>query len=220
MPMNDQTKNRCRLVLVAPADVTASAFFPLLKAALSGGDVASVILPNGKSGEAAFQALAEAVVPVVQAAGAAAIVAEDTRIAGRVGADGVHLESGRAELDDFIERNEGRLIVGTGGVRTRDEALELGEARPDYLFFGRFGADSKPEPHNRNLTLGRWWAEMIQIPCIVQGGASLESVSAVAETGADFVALSAAVFGEGVDPAGAVTEANRLLDLSPVRFEG
>ena len=85
-----------------------------------------------------------------------------------------------------------KLIVGAGGAKTRDDALELGEARPDYMFFGRFGYDNKPEPHPRNLSLGAWWAEMIQIPCIVMAGSDIASVEAVAATGAEFVALSSA----------------------------
>ena len=68
-------------------------------------------------------------------------------------------------------------MVGAGGAKTRDDALELGEQRPDYLFFGRFGYDNTPEPHPRNLTLGRWWAEMIEIPCIVLAGSTTSSRS-------------------------------------------
>ena len=76
----------------------------------------------------------------------------------------------RQQLADVIDRMQDKMMVGAGGAKTRDDALELGEARPDYLFFGRFGYDNTPDPHPRNLTLGRWWAEMIEIPCIVLAG--------------------------------------------------
>ena len=92
------------------------------------------------------------------------------------------------------------------------EALELGEERPDYLFFGRYGYDTKPDAHPRNLTLGAWWAEMIEIPCITMAGSDVSSVVAVAATGAEFVALSSAIFGEGTDATAAVARANALLD--------
>ncbi|WP_292327114.1 thiamine phosphate synthase, partial [Mesorhizobium sp.] len=114
---------------------------------------------------------------------------------------------------------QGRMMVGVGGAKTRDDALALGEARPDYIFFGRFGYDNKPEPHPRNLSLGQWWAEMIQIPCIVMAGSDLASVEAVAATGAEFVALSSAVFADGIDPRGAIAAANALLDETAPRFE-
>ena len=61
---------------------------------------------------------------------------------------------------------------------------------------------------------------MIEIPCIVLAGSPIESVEAVAATGAEFVALSSAVFGDGVDPRQAVARANALLDQTAPRFEG
>jgi len=217
--MNDRKPlNRCRVVLIAPPDANAASFGPRLIAAAEGGDVASLILPS-RGDEAAFQEFAAPVVRIAQEHGIAAIVADDTRIAGRVGADGVHFQTGKDELREAVERWQGRMIVGAGGATTRDEALELGETQPDYIFFGRFGFDTKPEPHRRNLSLGAWWAEVVEIPCIMLGGSELSSVETVAATGVEFVALSSAVFGEGVDPREAVREANALLDRVAPRFE-
>jgi thiamine-phosphate pyrophosphorylase len=218
--MNEPTPpNRCRIVLISPAGETADSFASKFSAAISGGDVASVILPANGMDEASFQAFAERIVPVAQDAGIAAIIADDTRIAGRVKADGIHIEGGKAALAEAIENFQAKMAVGTGGAKTRDDALELGEERPDYIFFGRFGYDNKPEPHHRNLTLGRWWAEMIQVPVIVMAGSDIASVEAVAATGVDFVALSAAVFANGVDPKEAVARANAVLDETAPRFE-
>lgn len=213
-----QAPNRCRIVLIAPQGETPEAFEARLRKAIAGGDIASLILPANGMDEASFQAFAERIVPVAQAAGIAAIIAEDTRIAGRVGADGLHLDGKREALEEAIDRYQPKMMVGGGGAKTRDDALELGEARPDYIFFGRFGYDTKPEPHNRNLSLGAWWAEMIEIPCIVMAGADIASVEAVGATGAEFVALSAAVFGEGVDPEDSVRQANAILDETALRF--
>ena len=207
--MNPQTPpDRCRLVLIAMPGTGADR----LAAALEGGDVASVLFCQGTLDEAAFQRDVEKLVPLAQAAGAAAIIAGDSRVAGRVKADGIHIEAGRQDLADAIERMQERMTVGAGGVKTRDGALELGEQGPDYMFFGRFGYDKEPAPHPRNLALGAWWAEMVEIPCIVMGGSDLASAAAVAATGAEFVALSAAVFADGIDPRAAVARANALLD--------
>ena len=218
--MNDiSPPNRCRIVLISPTGETAEGFSAKFAAAISGGDIASIILPANGMDEATFQDFAEQVVPMAQEAGVAAIIAEDTRIAGRVKADGVHIEGGKAALSEAIANFQPKLAVGAGGAKTRDDALELGEERPDYIFFGRFGYDNKPEPHSRNLSLGSWWAEMIQVPVIVMAGSDIASVEAVAATGADFVALSSAVFAEGVDPKAAVARANAILDEAAPRFE-
>ena len=218
--MNEQTPpNRCRIVLISPSGESADSFAAKFSAAVAGGDVASIILPANGMDEASFQAFAERIVPIAQAAGVAAIIAEDTRIAGRVKADGIHIESGKAALAEAIASFQARMAVGAGGAKTRDDALELGEQRPDYLFFGRFGYDNTPEAHQRNLSLGGWWAEMIEIPVIVMAGSDLASVETVAATGADFVALSSAVFADGVDPREAVARANAILDETAPRFE-
>lgn len=215
--MNDKiTPNRCRLVLIAPQDMDTDATARKLETALRGGDVASLIVPAYGLDDASFQRHAAALASIAHTADVAVILSGDTRIAARIGADGVHIDGGRAELEDAIGRLQDKMAVGAGGAKTRDEALTLGEARPDYIFFGKFGYDNKPEPHPRNLTLGAWWAEMIEIPCIVMGGADLGSVLFVARTGAEFVALSRTIF-DADDPAAAVAAANEILEGHAVK---
>jgi thiamine-phosphate pyrophosphorylase len=213
-----QEPKRCRLVLIAPKLADAGDAARLIGEAAGGGDVASLILPSYGEADAPFQQRAERVAAALQGRDVALVIAGDTRIAGRVHADGIHLETGRQEVADAVERLRGRMIVGAGGAKTRHEALELGEARPDYIFFGRFGYDTQPAPHPRNMALGEWWAEMIEIPCIVMGGSDAASASTVAAIGAEFVALGEAVFGAG-DPAANVARINALLDAEAPRFE-
>ena len=207
--MNPTTPpNRCRIVLIAPEGTEPKRIL----AALEGGDVASLILPQWGMDDDAFQAYAQAIVPEAQAAGVAVIVAGEPRIATRTRADGLHVEGSKAAVADVVDKHQSKMMVGTGGMTTRDDALELGEVQPDYMFFGRFGYDNKPEPHPRNLKLGEWWAQMVQIPAIVLAGTDIESVTDVAETGVEFVALSSAVFTGVIDAAEAVARANAVLD--------
>ncbi|RCS23703.1 thiamine phosphate synthase [Phyllobacterium salinisoli] len=210
--------DRCRIVLIAPPLGDGDALVALLRKALSGGDAASVILDSSGLDEATFQAAAQKAVPVIQDAGVAALILNDTRAAGRVGADGVHVEGKLADLAEIIERHSPKLMVGMGNLRDRHGALEIGELQPDYVMFGKVGADKKPEPHSRNINLADWWASMVDIPCIVQAGNALASLEQAAATRAEFIALGAAVF-ESADPAEAMREANRLLDETAPRFE-
>ncbi len=211
----NQPPNRCRLVLIVPQDASVEA----IEKAMTGGDVASVILPQYDLGENEFQDLAGKLAPIVQNAGAALIVSGDTRVAGRVGADGIHVETNAQGAAETIARVAGKMIVGCGGIKTRHSALELGETGPDYLFFGKFGYDNKPEAHPRNLALGEWWAEMVEIPGIVMAGSDMSSIEEVARTGTDFVAASQIVFGADTDPATQVAAVNRLLDDVAPEFE-
>lgn len=212
-------EDRCRLVLIVPDAEDSATLAEQLGHALRGGDVASVIIPQYGLDDSAFQKRAELLVPVVQNAGAAALISGDTRVAGRAKADGLHLSGSMEELAETMEKFSPKLIVGTSMAKDRHTALEVGELRPDYIFFGRLDGDIKPEAHPKNLALGEWWASMVEIPCIVMGGTDLACVEAVAETGAEFVALRAAIFEAAAGPAAAVAEANAILDEKAPRFD-
>lgn len=211
-------EERLRLVLVMPETDDADAAARMIGDALKGGDVASVILPQYGMDDNSFQKLAEKVVPIVQQAGAAALVAGDSRVAGRSKADGLHIAGGVADLGEAIEKHAPKLIVGGGNAQDRHHALEIGELQPDYVFFGKIEGDIKPDAHPKNLALAEWWASMVAIPCIVMGGSDPASVLDIAETGAEFGALRLAVFAEPGRAAGIVQEVNALLDQKAPRF--
>ena len=212
-------ESRCRLVLILPEGEELAARVAMLEGALKGGDVASVILPQYGLDDGQFQKHAEALVAVVQKAGAAALVAGDTRVAGRAKADGIHVTGGLEALGEAVEKFTPKLIVGGGNATDRHKALEVGEVQPDYIFFGKIGGDIKPEAHPKNLALAEWWASMVEIPCIVLGGTDPQSALAVAETGAEFVALDKAVFADPEQAPHVVAAVNALLDEKAPRFE-
>lgn len=210
--------NRCRLVLIVPAGDVAD-LAEMVRNALKGGDVASVIMPQRDMELEAFQQTANELVPIIQDAGAAALIAGDTRVLGRTKADGLHVSGNAEAVYDAIENFSPEKIVGGGNAKDRHTALSIGDTQPDYLFFGKLDGDIKPEAHHKNLALGIWWSEFVEIPCIVMGGASSQSALEVAETGCDFVALGKAVFSKPEQSALQVAEINALLDEKAPRFE-
>lgn len=212
-------ESRCRLVLITPDIADENACARIVEGALKGGDVASVIVPQYGLSDLQFQKQCEVLVPVIQAAGAAAIVAGDSRVAGRTKADGLHVIGSVQEIAQAVEKHTPKMIVGAGSVANRHTALEVGETNPDYVFFGKIGGDIKPEAHPKNLDLGEWWASMVEIPCIILGGTDPASALAVAQTGAEFVALADAVFSKGEGASLVVAEVNALLDQKAPRFE-
>ncbi|MEQ9691054.1 MAG: thiamine phosphate synthase [Bauldia litoralis] len=207
--MPDADENRCRLCLVTTADTNIADFRPLLDAALGGGDVASLII-TGDGND--LQAIAEALVPIAQAHDVAALVLNDTRIAGRARADGVHVDTGPADLQAAIDAFHPDKLVGAGGPRTRHDAMVAGEADPDYIFFGRLDGDNKDGIFPKALNLATWWSSVFVIPAMVMGGGSINSVTEAAGAGIEFVALRDAVWRHPDGPTAAVSEANRLLD--------
>ncbi|MDR7146241.1 thiamine phosphate synthase [Rhizobium sp. BE258] len=217
--MTTDPENRCRLVLIAPDIADADERTKIVGDALKGGDVASVIVPQYGLDDGAFQKHAEKLVPVIQDAGAAALISGDSRIVGRARADGLHMAEPAAALAEAIDKYADKLIVGGGNATDRHMALEIGEARPDYIFFGKLDGDIKPEAHPKNVALGEWWASMIEIPCMVMGGTDPASALVVAESGAEFVALRLAVFADPAQAPAIVAQVNALLDEKAPRFE-
>jgi thiamine-phosphate pyrophosphorylase len=211
MPKRDAP--HCRLCLVTPPVLDPAAFPGVLKSALDAGDVATLFIEAGER-EDDRQRIAEALVPIAQAAGVAALVVNDTRLLGRANADGVHIDTGLADLNVALERLRGKKILGAGGVRSRHEAMELGERMPDYLFFGRLDGDTDDAIFPKAFDLAAWWSGLFEIPAIVMGGRTLESVTNAAEAGIEFVALRHAIWDHADGPAAAVAEANRLLAVT------
>lgn len=201
----------CRLCLVTPPRVRPAEFAPILEAALSGGDVASLIITGDPH---ALEALARAAVPVAQNHGVAALVHNDTRIAGHVRADGVHIDASDVDFAATVAAQRPKNIVGIGDLRSRHTAMLAGEADPDYVFFGRLDGDTDATIHPKALELATWWAEIFQVPAVVMGGSTLDSVIQARDAGIEFVALNRAVWEHPAGPAAAVAEANRLLGMA------
>jgi thiamine-phosphate pyrophosphorylase len=185
-----------RLYLIAPADLPAAQ----LRAALEAGDVAAVLLRDATAASGPL-------VRPAQERGAAVLVENDAALAKALGADGVHLGPGgrvkatRRQLADDA-------IVGAYCGRSRHTAMLAGEAGADYVAFaGREESETAPaEPG-----ILEWWQTMMELPCVAMGPIPLADVRALAEAGADFVALEEAVWAHPDGPAAAVHEANRRL---------
>ncbi len=196
-----------RLYLLTPALTPAdlAAFAPRLRAALAAGDVASVLarIARRADGKGAISPLVE----IVAARDAALLVEGDSRLAARLGADGVHVAG--PEVADAVASFKSERIVGAGGLRMRDDAMAAAEAGADYVMFGEPEADGAAPSLEATLERVDWWAEIFETPCVAYAH-RLEDVAALAEAGADFVALGEAVW-SAPDPAEAVKAAMRGL---------
>ncbi len=195
-----------RLFLVAPPVVDPATFANRMAEALSAADIAAVLI-GAEVGEETVAKLVE----IVQAAGAAALIAEDTRIAGRLKADGVHVGSGLGDLRMAVDSFGGKRIVGAGNLHSRHTAMQAAEFGADYVFFGRPHGDTHDFAHPKALDLVEWWSELMEIPAGAMAGRSLESVAETAATGAAFVALHEAVWSHQAGPGEAIRAAAAAL---------
>lgn len=204
--------DHCRLVLTLPQSLMMNFDAGIVREALGAGDVASIIAPGFELGEQAYQKALEAIMELAVGTQTAIMAVDDTQIAGRSGVDGIHITGSQPVVEETMEKFGEQMMIGCGGANTRHDALRRGEVDPAYIYFGRFEKDINTQPHAKNLEIATWWSQMIEIPCIVMGGNDVETIGQAAQTGADFVALSHAVFGEGKNAGEAVARANALLE--------
>ena len=206
---------QARLHLVLPAASNASDLLARLDAAMSAGDVASVLVPAIDASDRAAKDSVKAVAAIVQARGAALLV-EDARLAARLGADGVHLRKTDRDLSDAIDSLQPERIVGVGGPLSRDDAMRAGEMGADYLMFGEL-ADGTASP-DRAATLDQvgWWAEIFNVPCI-GFAAQLDDVEDLATVGAEFIGLADALWRDPRGAAAAVQDAQAAIARAHAR---
>jgi thiamine-phosphate pyrophosphorylase len=133
----------------------------------------------------------------------------------RAGADGAHL-TGIEAFTSALATLKPQRIAGCGGLKTRHDAMLAAETG-DYVMFGEPDADGRRPGFDAVLERIEWWAEVFEIPC-VGFAASLDEVEALAQAGADFVAVGDLVWSDTRGAAAALTEvAQRLVVAEPVQ---
>lgn len=193
-----------RLYLITPPLGAATPFDQALAAALGAGDIACVLARFATNDPGQRKAILRTLTPLAQDHGAALLVDGDAQLAARAGADGAHVSGAGQALGDAIESLKPERIVGAGGLDSRDACMSAGELDVDYLMFG---APDDAADASEILARTRWWAEIFNVPCVAFARA-LDEIEPLADAGAEFIALEAAVWDDPRGPAAAVAEAS------------
>ena len=183
-----------QLYLISPLDVGGT--FPTrLARALDAGPVAAFQFRVKDIDEHAAALLAEPLQKLCADADVAFIVNDSVSLARRLGADGVHLGQDDGDVADARERLGRTAQIGVTCHASRHLALEAGEAGADYVAFGAFfPSATKDAEHRADPELLEWWQTFFELPCVAIGGITPDTAAALATAGADFVAVSGAVW--------------------------
>jgi thiamine-phosphate pyrophosphorylase len=77
--------------------------------------------------------------------------------------------------------------------------MDAGEAGADYVAFGAFFPSATKDKGEGaevpDLELLQWWTSIFEIPCVAIGGITPDNCKPLIEAGADFLAVSGAVWG-------------------------
>lgn len=204
----DDKRPPCQLYLISPLDVSG-AFPDRLARALDAGPAAAFQFRVKDVDQHEAARLAEPLLRVCADREVAFLVNDSISLARRLGADGVHLGQGDGDP------REARAILGPSaqiGVTCHDSrhlAMEAGEAGADYVAFGAFfPTTTKDTTHRPDPSILSWWTTVFEIPCVAIGGITPDNAAPLVAAGADFLAVSGAVWnGDEADAVRRFTEA-------------
>jgi len=205
-----------RLMLVTPPVEDAEAMSFRLMQAMAGGDIAAILLRLTPGDDRSRIERVKRLAGPVQANNVALVVEDSALVATRGGADGVHVTGGPEAIAEARSSLRNERIIGIGGLRARHDAMDAGEAGVDYVMFGEPRADGSVPPLTAVVERAGWWAEIFETPCVAYAP-DAESVPALVETGAEFLALGAWAFEEGQDLRALVEAANAAIAAAAAR---
>ncbi|GAB5347732.1 thiamine phosphate synthase [Alteriqipengyuania sp. 357] len=168
---------------------------------------------DGSAGQHEAAALAAPLQEICAAHDVAFIVNDDIALAKRLKADGVHLGQEDGTVEEARDALGMQVQIGVTCHASRHLAMEAGDAGADYVAFGAFfpsttkdkGDAERPEPE-----ILAWWSQIFELPCVAIGGITPDNCGPLIEAGADFLAVSGAVWNG--DEVAAVEAFVRVLD--------
>jgi thiamine-phosphate pyrophosphorylase len=138
---------------------------------------------------------ADMLMPVCGRYGIGFLINDRADLAKRAGADGVHL----GQADGTVA--EARSLLGAGkdiGVTCHGSihlAMEAGEAGADYVAFGAFfPTTTKTVEHRAEAEILTRWQAMATLPAVAIGGITPPKAREMIEAGADYLAVSGAIW--------------------------
>ena len=207
----DNQSPATQLYLISPLDVSGNFPERLAKALDAGPGLVTAFqfrVKGSDQHEAAL--LAEPLQAICAARDVAFIVNDSIALARRLKADGVHLGQGDGDPRDARRELGPTAQIGVTCHASRHLAMEAGEAGADYVAFGAFyPSGTKPSEHRPEPAILDWWSTLFEIPCVAIGGITPGNCAPLVEAGADFLAVSGAVWNG--DEAAAVREFARAI---------
>ncbi|MFN7397897.1 MAG: thiamine phosphate synthase [Sandaracinobacter sp.] len=199
----------CQLYLISPPAFDLAAHADALAEAIgAGGPVAAYQLRMKGHSDAAILAAAERLLPICRSADVAFLLNDRADLAKAAEADGVHLGQSDGSVAEARRLLGADAQIGVTCHGSRHLAMEAGEAGANYVAFGAFfPTGTKMVEHHATPDILGWWTALSPIPCVAIGGITPGNCAPLVKAGADFLAVSAAVWN---DPDGAATAVARF----------
>lgn len=192
------TEIATQLYLISPLDVSGD-FPQRLERALEAGKGIVTAFQFRVKGLDSHEAarLAEPLQAICAAHDVAFIVNDSVALTKRLKADGVHLGQDDGSPREAREELGRDAQIGVTCHASRHFAMEAGEAGADYVAFGAFHESStkdKGDAERPTPEILEWWSQLFEIPCVAIGGITPDNCAPLIAAGADFLAVSGAVW--------------------------
>jgi thiamine-phosphate pyrophosphorylase len=199
-------EHNCRLYLITPPQIVdLPAFLRALEEALSAGDVAALQVRLKGVVDAEIERVVRAVLPLTHGHDVAVLLNDRPDLAAKFGCDGVHVGQDDVSYAEARRIMGPRAMIGVTCHDSRHLAMEAAEAGADYVAFGAFfPTTTKDAPTTCDIEALSIWQETMQTPCVAIGGITPENCGPLVKAGADFLAVSSAVWSHPQGPGVAV----------------
>jgi thiamine-phosphate pyrophosphorylase len=198
-----------RIYLATPGVDDPSPLIASLPRLLAGADVAAVLLRLKPTDQRTMISRVKSLAPVVQDSGAALLLDGHVELVARAGADGAHLTGIRA-MEEALPSLKPDRIAGVGGLSTRHDSMQAGEAGADYVLFGEPDASGQRPAAEAIAERLQWWAELFEPPCVGYA-ASRDEAYTFAAAGADFVLVGDFIWADPRGAAAAMMEVEQAI---------
>ena len=184
----------CELYLITPPRLEPG-FADRLARALDAAEVAAVQLRLKDADDDTVKRAIESLCPIAQARGTAFILNDRPDLARATGCDGAHI--GQQDMPAAQARKllGPKLTLGVTCHGSRDLAMQAGEDGADYVAFGAFfPTTTKDAIMGVTPEILTWWNDLMELPSVAIGGITAGNCTDLVRAGADFIAVSQAVW--------------------------
>lgn len=183
------------LYLLTPAKIDLDTFPALLADVLDTGAVDCVQLRLKDIDDNGIVAAVKKLLPVCSERDIPLILNDRPDLAHKTGCDGVHIGEDDGSYDEARKIMGEEHIVGVSCYDSRHRAMELGEKGADYVAFGAFFPTTTKDPRTWvEPEIIEIWTTFTTVPCVAIGGINADNLAPLVQAGADFVAISGAVW--------------------------
>ena len=195
-------KHACQIYLITPPKLDdVASFCALLAQVLDAAPVSALQIRFKDINEYELIAMTKQIAPIAQSRGVAVIMNDHVKLAKSLKLDGVHLGQEDMPLKEARQYLGPDYMIGVTCHNSRHLAMEACEGGADYVAFGAFyPTQTKTVIHMTELETLSIWQETMQIPCVAIGGITAENAPEIVAAGADFIAVSGAIWGHKDGP--------------------